>query len=285
MPSEFEIKKQICEIGKRIYDKGFIAANDGNISVKISAKEFLCTPTGVSKGFMTPDMICKVDADGNVLQAKGGYRPSSEIKMHMRVYKERPDVNSVVHAHPPYATSYAIVGIPLTEPIMPEAVIMLGCVPIAEYGTPSTDEIPNAVAKYLQHYDAVLLENHGALSYAGDLLGAYHKMESLEFYAQLLFISNQIGKPQELDKQKVSRLYQLRKDMGLPGKHPADICARLTGGKGCHRCNPGSGGYDDVSQPATSVSSVHPQASYSGGNSEAEIVEAVVRKVLANFNR
>ena len=234
MPSEFEIKKQICEIGKRIYDKGFIAANDGNISVKLNPNEYLCTPTGVSKGFMTTDMICKVDATGEVLQSKEGCRPSSEIKMHLRVYKERPDVNSVVHAHPPYATSYAIVGIPLTEPIMPEAIIILGCVPIAEYGTPSTDEIPNAVAKYLQHYDAVLLENHGALSYAGDLLAAYHKMESLEFYAQLLFISNQIGKPQHLNGQRIAQLYELRKKMGLPGKHPADICARITGGKGCH---------------------------------------------------
>jgi len=275
MPSEFEIKKQICEIGKRIYDKGFIAANDGNISVKITPNEFLCTPTGVSKGFMTPDMICKVDAKGNVLQAKGNYRPSSEIKMHLRVYKERPDVNSVVHAHPPYATSYAIVGIPLTEPIMPEAVIILGCVPIAAYGTPSTDEIPNNVAKYLQHYDAVLLENHGALSYAGDLLSAYHKMESLEFYAKLLFISNQIGSPQQLDKQKVSRLYDLRKEMGLPGKHPADICARLTGGKGCHRCNP--------SEAPQSAEPAHAQAPNSSAN--AEVIEAVVRKVLANFNK
>ena len=221
--TDLEVKKQICEIGKRIYDKGFIAANDGNISVKLSHNEYLCTPTGVSKGFMTPDMICKVDADGNVLQSKVGSRPSSEIKMHLRVYKERPDVNAVVHAHPPYATGYAIAGIPLTEPIVPEAVIFLGSVPIADYGTPSTDEIPNAISKYLQRHDALLLENHGALSYAGDLLAAYHKMESLEFYAKLMFISCQIGKPRLLDKQNVARLYELRKEMGLPGRHPGDV--------------------------------------------------------------
>ena len=152
---------------------------------------------------------------------------------------------------------------------MPEAVIVLGCVPVAEYGTPSTEEIPDAVARYLQHYDAVLLENHGALSYGEDLLQAYHKMESLEFYAKLLFISSQIGTPQELDKQKVSRLYQLRKEMGLPGKHPADICKDLTGGSGCHgtchgACNAGS--------------------SHSENNEHtAEAVEAVVRKVLASL--
>ena len=175
MVSEFEIKKQICDIGKRIYDRGMVAANDGNISVKISDNEFLCTPTGVSKGFMTPEYICKVDAQGNVLQANGSFKPSSEIKMHMRVYQQRPDVQSVVHAHPIYATSFAIAGIPLTQPIMPEAVIALGCVPIAEYGTPSTNEIPDAVEKYLQHYDAGLLANHGAWSYSDSLL---HRPES-----------------------------------------------------------------------------------------------------------
>jgi len=148
--TEAEIKQQICDIGKRIYDRGMVASNDGNISVKISENEFLCTPTGVSKGFMTPEYICKIDSDGKVLEANEGFRPSSEIKMHLRVYKERPDVKSVVHAHPMYATSFAIAGIPLVDPIMPEAVISLGAVPIAEYGTPSTEEIPDAVSKYLQ---------------------------------------------------------------------------------------------------------------------------------------
>ena len=118
MMNEYEIKKQICEIGKRIYDRGMVAANDGNISVKLNDNEFLCTPTGVSKGFMTPEYICKVDANGKVIQANPGFKPSSEIKMHMRVYKERPDVKSVVHAHPMYATAFAIAGIPLTQPIM-----------------------------------------------------------------------------------------------------------------------------------------------------------------------
>jgi len=269
MVAEFEIKKQMCEIGKRVYNNGFIAANDGNFSVKLNENEFLCTPTGVSKGFMTPDMICKVNANGDVLQAKNGYRPSSEMKMHLRVYKERPDVNAVVHAHPPYATSYAIVGKPLTAPIMPEAIIVLGCVPVAEYGTPSTDEIPDAVVKYVQHYDAVLLENHGALSFAGDLLSAYHKMESLEFYAKLLFISSQIGKPQELDQHNVDRLYQLRRDMGLPGKHPADICAGIHGGSG------GCGG--------SCHSKAQPTATTQSSGVDAQVVEAVVRKVLASL--
>ena len=237
MVNEYEIKKQICEIGKRIYNKGMVASNDGNISVKIGENEFLCTPTGVSKGFMTPEYICKVDANGKVIQANPGFKPSSEIKMHMRVYRERPDVTSVVHAHPLYATSFAIAGIPLTEPIMPEAVIALGCVPIAEYGTPSTEEIPDAISKYLQHYDAVLLANHGALSFSDSLLSAYHKMESLEFYAQLLYQAKVLGGPKQLTESQVQRLYEIRRQFGMKGKHPADICPNAKAGKpSCHGC-------------------------------------------------
>lgn len=212
----------MCEVGRRIYQRDMVAANDGNFSVKLDENTYLCTPTGVSKGFMTPDMICKVDKEGNPLQASGKYRPSSEIKMHMRVYKERPDVNSVVHAHPQYATAYAIAGIPLTEKIMPEAVIFLGEVPIANYGLPSTMEIPDAVEPFLQCYDAVLLENHGALSWGQDLMSAYFKMESLEFYASLAYKAKMLGGAKELPENEVKRLYDLRRQFNVPGKHPAD---------------------------------------------------------------
>ncbi len=266
MVSEFEIKKEICEIGKRIYNRGMVAANDGNISVKLDDNTFLCTPTGVSKGFMTPEYICKVDANGNVIQANAGFKPSSEIKMHMRVYKERPDVKSVVHAHPVYATSFAIAGIPLTQPIMPEAVIALGCVPIAEYGTPSTNEIPDAVSKYLQHFDAVLLENHGALAYSDSLLAAYHKMESLEFYAQLLFQSRQLGGPKELSQEQVKKLYEIRAQFGLKGKHPADICVNK-GSVNCHSCG---------SCQATI------EAEAKGG---VDLVAEITKKVLEQLNK
>lgn len=266
MVSEYEIKKQICDIGKRIYNRGMVAANDGNISVKLSDNEFLCTPTGVSKGFMTPEYICKVDAEGKVIQANPGFKPSSEIKMHMRVYKKRPDVQSVVHAHPSYATAFAIAGIPLTQPIMPEAVIALGCVPIAPYGTPSTEEIPDAVEKYLQHFDAVLLENHGALSYSDSLLNAYHKMESLEFYAELLYKANQLGGPKELSKAQVERLYEIRRQFGLKGKHPADVCLNAKDGKAsCHGC----GG----------------SCKNAGGGVDSDMVAAITRKVMEQLGK
>lgn len=222
MTNEFEVKKQMCEIGKRIYQREMVAANDGNFSVKLDDNTYLCTPTGVSKGFMTPDMICKVDAEGNPKTTNGKWRPSSEIKMHMRIYKERQDVTAVVHAHPQYATAYAIAGIPLTEKIMPEAVIFLGEVPIAKYGLPSTMEIPDAVEPYLGCYDAVLLENHGALSWGQDLMSAYFKMESLEFYASLAYKAKMLGGAKELPKSEVDRLYDLRRQFKVPGKHPAD---------------------------------------------------------------
>lgn len=225
MKTEREIKEEICEIGKRIYARGMVASNDGNISVKLNEHEYLCTPTGVSKGFMTPEYICKVDEHCNVLEANKGFRPSSEVKMHMRVYRERPDVKSVVHAHPMYATAFAIAGIPLTKPIMPEAVIFLGGVPIAEYGTPSTEEIPDAVSKYLPYFDAVLLANHGALTYGESLLNAYHKMESVEFYAQLMFLSMQLGGPKVLDEKKVEKLYEIRQKFNVQGRHPSQLYA------------------------------------------------------------
>lgn len=171
---------------------------------------------------MTPEYICRVDDEGNVLEANEGFKPSSEVKMHMRVYRERPDVKAVVHAHPMYATTFAIAGIPLMEPIMPEAVIALGGVPLARYGTPSTVEVPDSIMPYLQKYDAVLLENHGALTYSDTLLNAYHKMESLEFYARLMYQAKMIGGPQILDEKRVEELYEIRRNMGLCGKHPAN---------------------------------------------------------------
>lgn len=219
--SELEIKEEMCEIGRRVYNRGMVAANDGNFSVKLNDDEYLCTPTGVSKGFMTPEYICKVNAKGEVLEANEGFRPSSEVKMHMRVYQERPDVGAVVHAHPMYATTFAIAGIPLMEPIMPEAVIFLGGVPLAKYGTPSTVEVPDSVAEFLQDYDAVLLENHGALTYSDTLLNAYHRMESVEFYARLMYQAKMLGGPQILSPDRVEELYEIRRNMGLPGRHPA----------------------------------------------------------------
>ena len=218
--NEFEVRKLMCEIGKRVYNRGMVAANDGNFSCKIGPNEILCTPTGVSKGFMTPNMICKIDLKGNVLQTDGVHKPSSEIKMHLRVYEKREDVNAVIHAHPMYATAHAIAGIPLDKQIMPEATIFLGEVPIAPYGLPSTMEIPDAIEPFFDTHDAVLLANHGALSWGIDLMGAYFKMESLEFYAELAYRAQMLGGAKELPRHEVKRLVELRKSFNVPGKYP-----------------------------------------------------------------
>lgn len=216
--TDFEVKRDICEIGRRIYVNGFVAANDGNITVKVGENQFWATPTGVSKGFMTPDMLVKVDSDCKVLE--GTWKPSSELKMHMRVYKERPDVKSVIHAHPPTATGFAIARIPLDKFTMPEAIIFLGTVPLTEYGTPSTDEIPDAVSKYLQNHDAFLLENHGALTVGVDLNTAFFKMETLEFYAKISLVARQLGGENELNCEQVNKLMDIRRAFKVPGKHP-----------------------------------------------------------------
>lgn len=218
MKSPFEIKKEICEVGHKLYEKNFVAANDGNISVKINDHEFYCTPTGVSKGSLTPDMIIKVDQDGNKLEGK--LNPSSEIKMHMRVYKERPDVNAVVHAHPPVATAFTVADIDLDQYILPEAVLTIGSVPTCDYGTPSTMEIPDSLEPYLQDHDAFLLRNHGALTVGCDLTKAMFVMEEVEFNAVICKHAMELGDVHEIPDNQLKKLMDLRKKMNLPGRHP-----------------------------------------------------------------
>lgn len=157
--SDVQAKQMILEVGRRMYQGGFVAANDGNISCKVGDNEIWATPTGVSKGFMTEDMLVKLDLDGNVLE--GTHKPSSEIKMHLRVFKENPKVQGVVHAHPLTATAFACAGISLEEPVLMEGVLSLGCVPLVHFALPGTEEVPEAVAPYCREYNAVLLANHG----------------------------------------------------------------------------------------------------------------------------
>ena len=213
-----QIKQEICEVGHRLYAHGFVAANDGNISVKLSENEFYCTPTGVSKGSLTPEMIIKIDAEGNKLE--GELNPSSEIKMHLRVFRERPDVNAVVHAHPPVATAFTVAGIPLDRYILPEAVLTIGDVPTCAYATPSTMEIPDSLMPYIQEHDAFMLKNHGALTVGNTLTRAFFTMEEVEFNAKIMKYAMELGRIQEISEEKMYELMDLRVKMGLPGKHP-----------------------------------------------------------------
>ncbi|MDD6763466.1 MAG: class II aldolase/adducin family protein [Clostridiales bacterium] len=294
--SDYEIKKEMCEIGRRIYNDGFVAANDGNFSVKIDENTFYVTPTGVSKGFMTPEMICKVDGKGNLKEANGQWRPSSEFKMHLKVYQERPDVNAVVHAHPPIATSFAIAGVSLDKLIMPEAIIFLGAVPIAQYGTPSTMEIPESLTPYLQDYDAILLANHGALTFGCDLNTAFFRMESTEFYAKLLMYSRLIGGEKEIPCGEVKKLIDLRKQFGVPGKHPLEkLCPGCFAGDDTCSMSPTeandkygteSSAHYHGFQPLPSQ--VCPSPKNAGGCTDKEIesiVAEVTKRVLEQYNK
>ena len=219
---EQSLRAEICDIGRRMYAREMGAANDGNISVRLDPERLLCTPTGVSKGFMAPEMLCVVDGNGElVAESPDGRRPSSEIKMHLRIYHDREDVTAVVHGHPLYATAFAVCGKGLDRQIMPESTVLLGAVPLVPFALPSTQQLPDSIAPYLQSYDALLLANHGALSYGTDLQSAYFKLEALEYYAKILFIADQMGGPNLFDEQTLAALIDLRRTRftGL-GRHP-----------------------------------------------------------------
>lgn len=215
-----ELREFICEIGRRAYAKGMGAANDGNFSVLLDDDTILCTPTGTSKGFMTPEMICRIDRAGNQVDA-GPYRPSTEVKMHLCVYEYRPDVRAVVHAHPLYATVHAICGKPLVQQIMPESTMFLGEVPLTPYALPSTNELSESIRPYLERHDALLLENHGALSYGHDLQSAYFKMEALDYYAKVVYLAASYGGAQEFNQEQIAKLIAVRQEkFAQPGRHP-----------------------------------------------------------------
>ncbi|MEG1887133.1 MAG: class II aldolase/adducin family protein [Oscillospiraceae bacterium] len=215
-----EIREQICDICHKMWQLGWVAANDGNVSAKLPDGKFLATPTGISKSFITPEKLLVINENGEVLEGEEGRKPSSEIKMHLRCYKERSDVGAVVHAHPPTATGFAVAHIPLDRYSMIETVIAIGSIPITPYGTPSTYEVPDAIAPYLGEHDVLLLENHGALSVGADLITAYYRMETLELYAKISLTAHLLGGEKEISRENIDRLIGMRKGYGVTGKHP-----------------------------------------------------------------
>ena len=215
-----EIREQICDVCHKMWQLGWVAANDGNVSVKLEDGTFLATPTGISKSFITPEKLVHIDENGEVLDGPEGAKPSSEIKMHLRCYKEREDVGAGLHAHPPTATGFAVAHLALDRYTMIETVIAIGSIPIAPYGTPSTYEVPDSIAPYLQEHDVILLENHGALTVGADLITAYYRMETLELYAKISLTAHLLGGEKEIERKNIDRLINMRKDYGVSGKHP-----------------------------------------------------------------
>lgn len=271
--SLYQIKRDILDVGRRTYDRGYVASNDGNISARIDDKKVLITPTGVSKGFMKAEDLVVVDYDGKVLSQ--GKRPSSEVFMHLRIYKERPDINSVCHAHPIYATGHAVAGMSLEKCVLPEVIIVLGGIPLVEYGEPGTDKFFEPILKFLKDHDAFLLANHGALTIGTDVLNAYHKMETLEHFAHISYVAQQLGNINVLPKPDVQALMEARSRYGVPSTATCQTCDS-PGGESC-----------EIYQGASALNdqkanlNIHPN-----GNSDVDreklvrmVTEAVMKKL------
>ena len=199
----------MCAVGKLLYDRGYVAANDGNLSLKVEPDRLLVTPSGVSKGRLTPDMLLVTDMEGNVLE--GNRHPSSETKMHLAVYRGRPDVGAVVHAHPPVSTAFAVCRRGMETPYLSELVTGLGAVPCTpSFAMLSTDEVPRSVEPYLADHCAVLLANHGALTWGEDLWEAFDRMETVEHTAKILLNARLMGDPVALTQEETAELRSMQ---------------------------------------------------------------------------
>lgn len=211
--SEWKIKEQMCDIGRRIWLKGFCAGNEGNHSYRLSENRILCTPTGVSKGNLKPDDICTVDLEGK--QVAGKMKRTSEILLHLAIYKARPDVKAVVHSHPPHATAFAIANVELPTCIHPEAEVFLGAVRTAKYVTPGDTRLGESILPYVKDSNTILLQNHGTVTFDRDLEGAYYKLEIVDAYARILLLAKQIGSIRPLDSGEMKELLELKRRFGL----------------------------------------------------------------------
>lgn len=266
MQSEFEARRSIVEIGRRIWERGYIAANDGNLSVRIGEK-ILVTPTGRSKGFLRPEDIVEVTSKGRPL-SRGG-EPTSELAMHLAVYEERPDVGAVVHAHPPNATGFAVAGVPLAQCVLPEVILSLGEVPLAGYATPTTEEVARSVREHVARFNAVLLSNHGALTLGANLEQAYFRMETVEHFAQISIAARVLGGASPLSQEDVRKLLNVREQLGLPGTPPECVS--------CGACE----GTD--SDPSASTAGQNRQPAGAAGRSPDD--ELIVREVMARLEK
>ncbi len=220
--TEREIRQDIVDIGRYVWQKGWIAANDGNISVRLDQERVLCTPTGVCKGLMHSDDLIICDLDGRKLQ--GVKERTSEIAMHLAVYNLRPDIRAVVHAHPPVATGFAAAGRSLSVALLPEVVIGLGCVPLADYGLPGTPELLEPMLPLIPKYDALLMGNHGAVCYGEDVYKAYFRMETVEHFARIALVAELLGGAKPLPRTEVDKLLESRTRYGVKTRSAGPGC-------------------------------------------------------------
>jgi L-fuculose-phosphate aldolase len=230
--SEQEHRRDICTAGRWIHNRAFVAATDGNISVRLDSCRILTSPTGMSKGLMSPEDLVITDLQGKKLA--GNREPSSELSMHLLAYASRPDVNAVCHAHPPTATAYAAAGLPLNKALLSEIVITLGYVPVARYGTPGTQELSDALAPLVRNHDAILMANHGVVTCGADLLTAFFRMETVEHFAQVSLATEVLGKQVLLSGSDVDKLLAARSRYGITTAAPVTRdCPITSDNAGC----------------------------------------------------
>ncbi len=208
---ESQARKLICEIGNLLYDRSYVVSSDGNVSIRLDEDTVLATPTMTCKGRMTEDCLALTDMEGKPLTDK---KASSELAMHLLIYKERPDIKAVCHAHPPHGTAFAVAGLAIDKPILSEVILTLGCVPLTDYGTPSTDELTEAMRPFVKHHNALLMANHGAVAYGEDLWQAFDRLETLEHTAKIAILAKALGGANDLPADAIEKLVRIREKAG-----------------------------------------------------------------------
>src|SRR5437868_5785739 len=224
--SEFKLKEQMCDVGRRIWLKGFCAGNEGNHSYRIGPDRFLCTPTGISKGNLKPDDLCVVDGEGK--QISGKRKRTSEILMHLAIYKARPDVACVIHSHPPHATAFAVAGIELPTCIHPEAEVFLGAVKTAKYVCPGDTRLGESILPYVKDANTIVLQNHGVVCFDPDLEQCYYKLEIVDAYARILILAKQVGSIRPLASNEMKELLELKGKFGIQDARVAAGLDKMT---------------------------------------------------------
>jgi L-fuculose-phosphate aldolase len=266
-PTEHELRREMVRIGRLIWEQGYVAATDGNLSARMGSDRVLVTPSGESKGFLAADDLVVIGLDGNPLSAyRGrGQRPSSEIQMHLEVYRQRSDVRAVIHAHPPLAVAFSIAGMSLARCVIPEVIVTLGGIPTTDYATPGTAEVPVSIRQAVREYDAVIMAHHGSLTVGETLWKAYLRLEKVEHTARITLAAYQLGRVQSLSPEAVAKLTAMRNE--LLQRQGRDIC------KDCAVCLLG----DDYTASAGEL----PGSSYPGN--EEGLVRHITRSVIANL--
>ena len=294
--SEWKLREEMCEVGRRIYNKGFAAANDGNISYKLSDERVLCTPTRVSKGFMKPDDLCVVDMEGK--QVSGKRKRSSEILLHIAIMKARPDVRSCVHCHPPHATAFAVAHEPIPKCTMPEFEVFLGEVALTPYETPGGQKFADTVVPYVKDTDTIILANHGTITVGSDLMDAYFKTEIIDAYCRILILTKQLGTVNYYSDEKAAELIKLKPNINVRdvrlerGLENCDLCGNSLFREGYSDFKPEPRAFIHPKlqgQVEQAVASALPQPSSNGHASQATgdmeaMVKAITDQVMQAVN-